>query len=568
MTALYRTYRPQRFDDVVGQEPVVRTLRNAITSDRVAHAYLLTGSRGTGKTTLAKLLAKAMNCEQGPTPDPCGVCESCVSIAEGRSMDVAEIDAASNRGIDAVRERIIDTVAFQPTMGTRRVYILDEAHQLTPEAFNALLKTIEEPPPHVLFVFCTTELHKMMATVRDRCQRFTLAPAGSEHLLGVLQRICADEGITADEAALRAVARAAQGSYRNALGLLEMLSTAFGSTFTHADVLAHLGAVSEEVLLEVSSGVLTGNVAAVITRIEQLVQEGGDVEQFGRELAEHFRMVLLVKNGMDPATLGAGSSNQLQEQAAGADEQRVISAIDCISDAVTRIRVGTDPRLAMETALVRACQGLGLPSLALRLARIEHGDRGTYGEPINTGAGAGAPPARPVQAAAPKAAAPQPVAPKAAAPQAPAAPAKPASPSQAVAAASAPTLDVAPEDIAAWWPAFVQRAAIGPLKSMFDTCSPIAVENGKLVIETAQGAMIGDGTKDKLRDLIEATIGTRLGIEFRVPGEAAPAGSVEPAAAPKASPVTEPVEDAAAGDGDSMELFRSTFDATEVPSGR
>ncbi|MBC7460466.1 MAG: DNA polymerase III subunit gamma/tau, partial [Thermoleophilia bacterium] len=219
--ALYRQYRPQRFDDVVGQDVAVRTLRNAIEQDRVAHAYLFTGTKGTGKTTLAKLLAKAMNCENGPTTDPCGVCESCVAIAEGRSMDVAEIDAASNTGIDHVREKIIDTVAFQPSRGSRRVYIIDEAHQLSKAAFNALLKTIEEPPAHVLFVFCTTETHQMMATVRGRCHRIATRSPGPEAPIDVLHRVAKQEGNEADDAALRAVARAAQGSFRNAHGTLE-----------------------------------------------------------------------------------------------------------------------------------------------------------------------------------------------------------------------------------------------------------------------------------------------------------------------------------------------------------
>ncbi|MCB0880335.1 MAG: DNA polymerase III subunit gamma/tau [Thermoleophilia bacterium] len=369
--ALYRQYRPQTFDDVIGQEVAVRTLRNAIESDRVAHAYLFTGTRGTGKTTTAKLLAKAMNCVNGPTVDPCGVCEECVAIAEGRSVNVLEIDAASNTGVDHVREKIIDTVGFQPSGGTRRVYILDEAHMLSTSAFNALLKTIEEPPPHVLFVFCTTETHKMPATVRDRCQRLQMKSPGTDTLVTVVQRVCAAEGITADEPAVRAVARAAAGSFRNALGMLEMLTTTFGSSFGLDDVLAHLGVVAEELLFDAADAVIDADAGAVLRLVEQLVQDGVDLDQFARSLAEHLRAVLLQLHGLDQAST-VGDPARLVAQAERADERRVLAAIDCIADASTRMRVGSDPRIAIETALVRACQGLGLPALALRLAALEH----------------------------------------------------------------------------------------------------------------------------------------------------------------------------------------------------
>jgi DNA polymerase-3 subunit gamma/tau len=465
-------------------------------------------------------------------------------------MDVAEIDAASHRGIDDVRDRIIDTVAFQPSQGTRRVYILDEAHQLTKEAFNALLKTIEEPPAHVLFVFCTTESHKMMATVRDRCQRFALAPAGSEQLLTVLSRICERENIQADEQALRAVARAAQGSFRNAVGLLEMLSTAYGTTFTHADVLAHLGAVSEDVLLDVTQGVLDGDAAHVLRTTEQLAQDGGDVEQFGRELAEHLRTLLLVRHGIDPASLGIGNVDRLVEQARTADEARIVAAIDCIADAITRVRVGTDPRLAIETALVRACQGLGLPSLALRLAVVEHRERGTYGDPLPAPTAVQARPVPVTARAATRAAATS---------SAPAIAAETTAASPAPSSAGSVELSAIDE----WWPRFVQAAnADAPMRPTIQQLVPIGIEDGRVVLESPQAGVLPERMQQVICDRIAEIVGEPVRIDLRAPG------SDSRDTTPPAPPVADtPSDDAAAPpEVDAVELLRTTFNATEVTS--
>ncbi|MBC7644921.1 MAG: DNA polymerase III subunit gamma/tau, partial [Thermoleophilia bacterium] len=501
--ALYRKYRPQRFDDVVGQTAVVRTLQNAIREDKVAHAYLFTGPKGTGKTTMAKLLAKAMNCEQGPTVNPCGVCESCVAIAEGRSMDVAEIDAASNRGIDDVREKIIDTDALRPSSGARRIYILDEAHQLTNQAFNALLKTIEEPPDHVLFAFCTTEQHEMMPTVRDRCQRMVLSVASIDELVDVLQRVIAAEKITADEPALRAVARVAQGSFRNALGTLEMMATAFGQTFTHADVLTHLGAVSEDTLYGIADGLVDSNPGAVLAQVEALAVQGGNIEQFSRELAEHLRIVLLAKHGVASAMLGTGDPERLAAQAARADERVLLSGPDCISDAQTRIRVGTDPRIAVETALVRACQGLGLPSLALRLATIEHKLEGGYGKPLEGGAASAA--SGGTHVAAPV------VAPPIAAPVASAAPA--AAPVAAPQAAAGPIAELV--NTAAWWPQFLTAvSADGPLRAVVQGIELVGVEGEKLTVSVPSTAsLFTDTVKARLGKHVARLTGTTPRLE-------------------------------------------------------
>lgn len=533
-TALYRQYRPQRFDDVVGQPAAVRTLRNAIRQGRVAHAYLFTGTKGTGKTTLAKILARAMNCVNGPTEEPCGVCEACVSISEGRSMDVAEIDAASNRGIDDVRDKIIDTVAYQPSTGTRRVYILDEAHQLTPAAFNALLKTIEEPPPHVLFVFCTTELHQMMATVRDRCQRIVLGSPGPDALVEVLSSVCAEEQIDADEPALRAIARAAQGSFRNALGTLELLTTTFDRSFTRDDVLAQLGTVGEEALFDIADAVIDADAAAALRQVEGLMQEGVDLDQFARALAEHLRGVLLARHGL-AASSGVVDEARLAEQARRSDEQRVLAAIDCIADAVTRIRVGSDERIAVETALVRACQGLGLPLLALRLATLEQQVTGSYGAPLPSPKSdrsvedAGRAP-RPAPAAAPPDAAaavttPTPVSPPASPDSVPAPPDAPAS--MAPTSEAAPTGDQQPPmpdtalaNVDAWWPQVLARLSVSaPLRPVAAVLGITEADEHRVMLYLTRALPMTDGTRTAISDAVLAVTGHRLAIDVGSPAD-------------------------------------------------
>src|SRR5215213_4496669 len=247
MTALYRKYRPQDFDEVVGQEGVVRTLKNAVASGQVRQAYLFAGPRGTGKTSMARILAKSLNCAQGPTPSPDKTCHACLAIANGTSLDVVEMDAASQRGIDDIRE-IRERVVLQPVEGRYKVYILDEAHQLTDAAFNALLKLIEEPPPHLVFVFCTTDLAKMLPTVRSRCQTFVFGRPRLPDLVRLLRQVADGEGIDAPDSALALIARAARGSYRDAISTLDQLSAATGGTITVQAVLQLLGTVEEDAL--------------------------------------------------------------------------------------------------------------------------------------------------------------------------------------------------------------------------------------------------------------------------------------------------------------------------------
>lgn len=557
--ALYRQYRPQKFDDVIGQDVAVRTLRNAIETDKVAHAYLFTGTRGTGKTTTAKLLAKAMNCANGPTVDPCGECEECVAIAEGRSVNVLEIDAASNTGVDDVREKIIATIGFQPSGGTRRVYILDEAHMLSTSAFNALLKTIEEPPPHVLFVFCTTETHKMPATVRDRCQRLVMKSPGTETLVQVLERVCAAEGFTVDEPALRAVARAAAGSFRNALGMLEMLSTTFGSTFGLDDVLQHLGVVAEELLFDAADAVIDSDAGVVLRLVEQLVQDGVDLDQFSRSLAEHLRCVLLQLHGLDQSS-ATGDPARLAAQAGRVDERRVLAAIDCLSDAATRMRVGSDPRIAIETALVRACQGLGLPLLALRLAALEQGATGSYGQPVGSAAAA--------PASAPRTPPPAPKPVPAAAPSAPAARAP--APASSEAAAPEPIDESRLQAVTEWWPQVAQKVAQSPAhRPMLKQLSPESADATSLVLRPDGTVPISPKLKEALTAATFEVTGRKLKVEVLDPaaaapkaGTAAPTPQAAPPVAPAPAPASAPVAAVPADDG--IENLMSVFGAKPV----
>jgi DNA polymerase-3 subunit gamma/tau len=391
VAALYRKYRPQTFADVVGQEPVVRTLTNAIEQGKVRQAYLFAGPRGTGKTSLARILAKSVNCAHGPTATPDGTCHACVAIASGTSLDVIEMDAASQRGIDDIRE-IRDRVVLQPVEGKYKVYILDEAHQLTDAAWNALLKLIEEPPPHLLFVFCTTELQKVLPTVRSRCQTFVFQRPRLPDLIGKLRLIADGEKIDVPDTALALVARSGRGAYRDAESTLDQLASATGGTITVQDVLQLLGAVEDEVLFRLCDLVVEGDTAGALLFVEELSTQGQDLGRLVTDLIEHLRHLLLVQHMNevpDSLPVTDETRERLREQANQLPASSVIRLIDLLAVAVDDMRQGGDPRLPLELALVkvtRPAADLSRESLAFRLERLEEGHPAPRETPVTASA--------------------------------------------------------------------------------------------------------------------------------------------------------------------------------------
>lgn len=372
--ALYREWRPKRFSEIVGQEHISRTLQNAIKTNRIAHAYLLCGPRGTGKTTSAKVFAKALNCLNPVDTEPCNECENCRRVNEGSSMDVMEIDAASNRGIDEIRD-LREKVKFAPTEGKYRVYIIDEVHMLTTEAFNALLKTLEEPPGHVIFILATTEPHKIPVTVLSRCQRFDFRSIGIHDIVERLEKVVHELAIEADKEALNLIARAAEGGMRDALSLLDQ-SISFGSDkITLENVNMVLGTVDSEFLFKMAECIAGYNVQSGLELVDELVRQGKDVKQFARDLTYYLRNLLMVAVCGNPVDLLQVSQNELdsiKKIAAQMKTPRIIDLIELFNAAEREAKWTSQPRLVLELAVIKACEKTLQPEFNQLQERISH----------------------------------------------------------------------------------------------------------------------------------------------------------------------------------------------------
>ena len=533
VAALYRKYRPQSFEEVVGQEAVVRTLSNAITGDAVRQAYLFAGPRGTGKTSMARILAKCLNCAQGPTTTPDGTCHACQAIAAGTSLDVIEMDAASQRGIDDIRE-IRDRVVLQPVEGRYKVYILDEAHQLTDAAWNALLKLIEEPPPHLVFVFCTTDLSKVLPTVRSRCQTFVFQRPRLQDLVRKLRLIADAEEIEVPDQALALVARGARGAYRDAESTLDQLASATGNKVTVPAVLELLGTVEEEALFRLCDLVIDRDTAGALTYVEELSERGHDLGRLVLDLIEHLRQLMLAQHLGDVPEAAATSEEareRLRAQATQLGEASVLRLVDLLGVAVDDMRQGGDPRLPLELALVkvtRPASDLSRESIAFRLERLEQG------------AAPAPPPSQPVAVEPEAAAEPEPV-------------------EQPVpVTVGAPALELSQLQ-EAWArtviPAVEERGGI-PTASLLREAHPADLTGDTLTLEFPPSAQFHlDLARDAknaglLADALYDVTGRRLELAFEL-GEAREAP---------------PADEEPAGEERILELLKETFDARERES--
>jgi DNA polymerase-3 subunit gamma/tau len=355
---LARKYRPQTFDDVVEQGHVTRTLMNAIQHGRVAHAILFSGPRGTGKTTIARILAKAVNCQAGPTPHPCNTCRSCTEITAGNAADVFEIDGASNNSVDQIRE-LRENVKYMPAYSPYKIYIIDEVHMLSTPAFNALLKTLEEPPAHIMFMFATTEPHKIPVTILSRCQRYDLRRIGSESLIGYMAKLCAHEDIAVPEESLVLMAREAGGSMRDALSLLDQVMTCSDGPIAHEQVLNILGVVDRHLITELAAALLAGDVARLLLTIQTVYERGQDLKKLYTSLLTHFRNLIVIKVG-DPGAplvdLPEGEIQLLREQVGAFSAGALNQIFNLLYREEVLVRLAAQPRLAVEMVLIQICQ--------------------------------------------------------------------------------------------------------------------------------------------------------------------------------------------------------------------
>ncbi len=502
--ALYRRFRPQTFDQVVGQEHVVRTLRNALASGRVHHAYLFAGPRGTGKTTTARLLAKAVNClAEDPAQRPCNVCAICQAVNEGRLMDLIEIDAASNTGVDDVRE-LRERVGFRPSEARYKVYVIDEVHMLSTAAFNALLKTLEEPPPHAIFVLATTEAHKIPATILSRCQRLDFRRIPLATMVERLEQIARQEGLTIEREALTLVARQATGSMRDAESLLDQLAAYNEGGITVAEVRAALGTGDEAAVTTLTDALATRDVAAGLAVISQVVEQGSDPRQFARQVVEHLRALLLTSTGAGetPIHVPEEQRDAFRAQAARFTPQQLTRAIRLFNQAATETRVAWQPQLLLELALMEAV----LPADAAAPPASPPPPPPTRPQPAGRG---------PSTTSAPSSRSTSPSSPPASPAAPPDRPAPPATePDSPPSSATACTLD----EVASRWSALLSeiRSRNLSLEALLRSCRPVAVEENTVLLGFEHAFHKGRVGEENNRRLVEDTLTRLLGRSVQV----------------------------------------------------
>jgi len=358
---LYRKWRSQNFDEIVGQGPIVQTLKNAIKGNRISHAYLFSGPRGTGKTSTARIFAKALNCANGPTPDPCGKCDMCVKIKNGHAVDVIEIDAASNRGIDEIRD-LREKVRYTPIEGKYKVYIIDEVHMLTSEAFNALLKTLEEPPLHIIFILATTEPQKVPVTIASRCQRLDFKRLSNPEMIAQINKIAGAEGIKIEDNAAALIARNSEGSMRDAISLLDQLVSFSGKSIKHDDVISLLGTASADHIFEFGDALGRGDISKLFDLVSQMVSEGRSVPQTTKDILLHMRNLMFVLLGSD-SVIEESSEHiaKLKEQSKLFSIDRIKEVMRIISRAEIDMKWHPQARLLLEVAVMESCSGSPLP---------------------------------------------------------------------------------------------------------------------------------------------------------------------------------------------------------------
>jgi DNA polymerase III subunit gamma/tau len=510
---LARKWRPQTFDEVVGQSTVTRTLRNALASGRVGHAFLLSGARGVGKTTTARILAKALNCEKGPTPDPCGDCSSCKEITAGTSLDVQEIDGATNNSVDQVRE-LRESARYNPARDRFRIWIIDEVHMLSTGAFNALLKTLEEPPPRVKFIFATTEYHKLPDTILSRCQQYDFRMIPARDIQAHLRAVAGGEKIKVSDEALARIARAAEGSARDALSLFDQVLSFSGEEVRDEDISALLGLIDRELLLAASRAVAAADALALLELVERLSDYGADHRNFARELILHFREILLLKTAPDGSALLAflvpEERDRLRPLAEAYSEEDLLRILDVLTQLETDLRWAQDPRVTLELALLKMVQMRRLVPFAELVDRVER----------LAASAAGA------RAAAPAAPAPaaRPAAPVSAPRPAPAA--APSAPPAASAPAAAPA---APADGAAGiLAAMIGLAAVRPSLAQPLRGAQARLDGDTLTLDVAAdfstfAAMHADDYRDLARKAAGRPLKVQVGVAPAAEEQAAPA---------------------------------------------